>query len=102
MTGMLIKNPIVLIDETDIQIEGGKARMSAAMDAAVSRVRPVSLKVLTIVLAVVWPLWDSFFKSLAVVIICGLNSATIPTLIIMPTLFSIFFGAKSGEVESAT
>ncbi|WP_420010918.1 efflux RND transporter permease subunit, partial [Tateyamaria sp.] len=79
LTGMLIKNAIVLIDETDSQIADGKARMAAVVDAAVSRVRPVSLGVLTTVLGVVPLLWDPFFASLAVVIICGLTFATILT-----------------------
>ncbi|MEL6960106.1 MAG: efflux RND transporter permease subunit [Pseudomonadota bacterium] len=98
LTGMLIKNAIVLIDETDSQIADGKARMAAVVDAAVSRVRPVSLGVLTTVLGVVPLLWDPFFKSLAVVIICGLSFATILTLIIVPTLYAIFFRVKGSEV----
>lgn len=57
---MLIKNATVLIDETDSQVAGGKARMDAAVDAAVSRVRPVSLGVLTTVLGVAPLLWDPF------------------------------------------
>ena len=101
LTGMLIKNAIVLIDETDTQIADGKARMQAVVDAAVSRVRPVSLGVLTTVLGVVPLLWDPFFKSLAVVIICGLSFATVLTLIIVPTLYAIFFRVKQGEVEDS-
>ncbi len=97
LTGMLIKNAIVLIDETDSQIGDGKARFSAVVDAAVSRVRPVSLGVLTTVLGVIPLLWDPFFKSLAIVIICGLSFATILTLIIVPTLYALFFGVKSNE-----
>ncbi len=97
LTGMLIKNAIVLIDETDTLILAGKARMRAVMDAAVSRVRPVSLGVLTTVLGVAPLLWDPFFKSLAVVIICGLSFATILTLIIVPTLYAVFF--RIGEAE---
>lgn len=97
LTGMLIKNAIVLIDETDSQIGTGKARMSAVIDAAVSRVRPVSLGVLTTVLGVVPLLWDPFFKSLAVVIICGLSFATILTLIIVPILYAIFFRVSADE-----
>jgi len=97
---MLIKNAIVLIDETDSQIEAGKARMSAVVDAAVSRVRPVSLGVLTTVLGVVPLLWDPFFTSLAVVIICGLSFATILTLIIVPTLYSIFFNVRQSEADT--
>lgn len=91
LTGMLIKNAIVLIDETDTQIAEGKARMAAVIDAAVSRVRPVSLGVLTTVLGVIPLLWDPFFKSLSVVIICGLSFATILTLIVVPVLYAIFF-----------
>ena len=68
---MLIKNAIVLIDQTDLEISEGKARLSAVIDASVSRVRPVSLGVLTTVLGVVPLIWDPFFKSLAVVIIFG-------------------------------
>ncbi len=98
LTGMLIKNAIVLIDETDTQIATGKARMRAVIDSAVSRVRPVSLGVLTTVLGVVPLLWDPFFKSLAVVIICGLSFATVLTLIVVPTLYAVFFRVKGNEV----
>ncbi|WP_120503175.1 efflux RND transporter permease subunit [Sulfitobacter mediterraneus] len=100
LTGMLIKNAIVLIDETDTQISDGKARMSAVVDSAVSRVRPVSLGVLTTVLGVVPLLWDPFFKSLAVVIICGLSFATVLTLIVVPALYAIFFRVKQNEIAA--
>ncbi len=65
--------------------------MQAVIDAAVSRARSVTLGVVTTVLGVVPLLWDPFFHSLAVVIICGLSFATIRTLIIVPTLYAIFF-----------
>lgn len=97
LTGMLIKNAIVLIDETDSQIADGKARMAAVVDAAVSRVRPVALGVLTTVLGVVPLLWDPFFQSLAVVIICGLSFATVLTLIVVPTLYAVFFKVSGDE-----
>lgn len=98
LTGMLIKNAIVLIDETDSQISSGKARMDCVVDAAVSRFRPVLLGVLTTVLGVVPLLWDPFFRSLAIVIICGLSFATILTLIVVPTLYSMFFRVRHDEV----
>ncbi len=100
LTGMLIKNAIVLIDETDTQVAGGKAPLDAVVDAAVSRVRPVSLGVLTTVLGVVPLLWDPFFKSLAVVIICGLSFATILTLVVVPTLYAVFFRVGEGGAEA--
>lgn len=99
LTGMLIKNAIVLIDETDTQINDGKQRMQAVIDAAVSRVRPVALGVLTTVLGVIPLLWDPFFQSLAVVVICGLSFATILTLIVVPTLYAVFFNIKPRELD---
>lgn len=99
LTGMLIKNAIVLIDETDSQIASGAPRMSAVVEAAVSRVRPVVLGVLTTVLGVVPLLWDPFFQSLSVVIICGLSFATVLTLVIVPTLYAIFFRVREDEVS---
>ena len=100
LTGMLIKNAIVLLDETDSQIGAGKARMQAVVDAAVTRVRPVSLGVLTTVLGVVPLLWDPFFKSLAVVVIAGLSFATILTLIVVPVLYTLFFRVRSEEIST--
>ncbi len=94
---MLIKNAIVLIDETDHQIAEGKASLSAIIDAAASRVRPVALGVLTTVLGVIPLLWDPFFKSLAIVIIAGLSFATVLTLIVVPTLYAVFFNVKQNE-----
>jgi len=86
LTGMLIKNAIVLVDQIDSEIGEGQSQMTAVIDAAVSRVRPVSLGILTTVLGVVPLLWDPFFQSLAVVIICGLSFSAILTLIVVPTL----------------
>jgi multidrug efflux pump subunit AcrB len=97
LTGMMIKNAIVLIDQTDADIADGKPRLQAIMDAAVSRVRPVSLGVLTTVLGVVPLLWDPFFRSLAVVVITGLSFATVLTLVIVPVLYAIFFRVKENE-----
>ena len=97
LTAMLIKNAIVLIDETDHQIHEGKARFDAVVDSAVSRVRPVTLAVLTTVLGVIPLLWDPFFRSLAVVIITGLSFATVLTLIVVPTLYAVFFNVRLDE-----
>jgi multidrug efflux pump subunit AcrB len=97
LTGMMIKNAIVLVDETDTQIATGKARMSAVIDAAVSRVRPVVLGMVTTVLGVAPLLPDPFFRSLSIVIMCGLSFATVLTLVIVPVLYTIFFGVKGSE-----
>lgn len=99
LTGMLIKNAVVLIDQTDSFIVEGTPRMSAVIDAAVSRMRPVVLGVMTTILGVIPLLWDPFFNSLAVVIICGLSFATLLTLIVAPALYAVFFRIGDDEVR---
>jgi multidrug efflux pump subunit AcrB len=44
LTGMLVKNAIVLIDQIDIEISEGKDKLLAVIDSAISRVRPVSMR----------------------------------------------------------
>jgi multidrug efflux pump subunit AcrB len=53
LSGLLIKNAIVLVDQMDIEIAEGKARFDAVVDSAASRVRPVMMGALTTVLGVI-------------------------------------------------
>ena len=91
LIGMLIKNAIVLIDETDIQIREGKPPFQGIMDAAVSRLRPVSMAAGTTVLGMIPLLPDPFFAGMAVTIMAGLTFATVLTMIVVPTLYAVFF-----------
>ena len=100
LSGLLIKNAIVLVDQIDFEISEGKARLDAVVEAAASRVRPVMMGTLTTVLGVLPLLLDAFFKSMAVVIVFGLTFATILTLIIIPILYAVFFKVKSHEVQA--
>lgn len=98
LIGMMIKNAVVLVDETDVQIREGKPRMSAVLDAAVSRLRPVAMAAFTTVLGMIPLLPDVFFASLAVTIMGGLGFATVLTLLFVPVLYAIFFGITMDEV----
>ena len=94
MAGMLIRNSVVLIDEIDIQIDLGKHRYTAIIDATISRFRAVMMTSTATILGVVPLLLDPMFKPIAVVIICGLLVGTVITLILLPTFFAMFFGIK--------
>lgn len=98
LSGLLIKNAIVLVDQIDLEIAQGKARLDAVVDAAASRVRPVMMGTLTTVLGVLPLFTDAFFKSMAVVIVFGLSFATLLTLVVVPALYSLFFQIRSAEV----
>ena len=91
LSGMLMKNAIVLVDEIDAQIATGKESVLALTEASISRLRPVFLAAVTTILGMVPLLWDAFFASMAVTIMGGLAFATVLTLIAVPTLYALFF-----------
>ncbi len=99
LSGLLIKNAIVLVDQTDLEISENKPRFDAVVDAAASRVRPVMMGALTTVLGVIPLFFDAFFKSMSVVLVFGLTFATLLTLIIIPVLYAMFFKIKPSEVR---
>ncbi len=101
LSGLLIKNAIVLVEEIDSKTGATSSRFEALIDAAATRVRPVMMGTLTTVLGVIPLFSDAFFKSMAVVLVFGLTFATILTLIIVPVLYSIFFRI-SEEPSDAT
>ena len=101
LSGLLIKNGIVLVDQIDLEISEGKPRFDAVIDAAASRVRPVMMGALTTVLGVLPLYFDAFFKSMSVVLVFGLTFATLLTLIIVPVLYTIFFRIKTQETHHA-
>jgi multidrug efflux pump subunit AcrB len=94
LVGLLIKNAIVLIEEIDQQIETGKDRYEAILDSAVSRMRPVMLAAATTILGLIPLLSDVFFVNMSVTIMAGLGFASVLTLIVVPTLYAIFFRIK--------
>ena len=91
LIGMMIKNGIVLIQEIDEEIAGGKDPYEAVVDSGVCRFRPVLMAALTTVLGMIPLLWDVMFNSMAVTIMCGLTFATALTLLFVPVLYCIFF-----------
>jgi multidrug efflux pump subunit AcrB len=91
LSGMLIKNAVVLIDQIDLEIREGKDPYTAILDSAVSRLRPVSMAALTTVLGMLPLLADAFFSGMSVTIIGGLTFGTVLTLVVVPVLYASFF-----------
>ncbi len=92
LSGMVIKNGIVLVEEiTRLNDEEGETMHDAITRAAVSRLRPVSMAAITTILGLIPLLSDVFFAPLSVTIMFGLGFATILTLIVVPVLFSLFY-----------
>ncbi|MCF2870927.1 efflux RND transporter permease subunit [Octadecabacter sp. G9-8] len=94
LSGMLIKNGIVLIEEIDLVRAEGLEIREAIVTASKSRLRPVMLAAATTILGMAPLLTDAFFVSMSVTIMAGLAFASILTLIAAPVLYDIFFGLR--------
>ncbi|WP_299877057.1 efflux RND transporter permease subunit [uncultured Cocleimonas sp.] len=95
LTGMLIKNGIVLVEEIKrLNEEEGDEMLHAISNASVSRLRPVTMAMITTVLGMIPLLSDVFFQPMAVTIMFGLSFATVLTLILVPVLYALFYGVK--------
>jgi multidrug efflux pump subunit AcrB len=91
LSGMLIKNAIVLIDEINYQVDVGTPLIAAIVDSGASRLRPVGMAASTTALGMIPLLFDAFFVSMAITIIAGLIFATLLTMIVVPVLYATFY-----------
>jgi multidrug efflux pump subunit AcrB len=91
LSGMLIKNSVVLLDQVDLNLTEGMAPWSAVLEAGVSRLRPVSMAAMTTVLGMTPLVFDIFWRGMAVTIMAGLSFATVLTLIVVPVLYAVFY-----------
>jgi len=93
LSGMLIKNGIVLVEEIDIvRRENPDWPLGdAIVTASTSRLRPVVLAAATTILGMIPLISDAFFQSMAVTIMGGLAFASILTLIAAPVFYRIAF-----------
>jgi multidrug efflux pump subunit AcrB len=94
LSGMMIKNAIVLLDEVNINLAAGKSQYDAVIYAALSRLRPVFLAAATTVLGVVPLLPDVFWVGLAVTIMAGLTIGTVFTMIAVPVLYATLYRVR--------
>jgi multidrug efflux pump subunit AcrB len=94
LSGMLIKNALVLIDQIDINIRSGMKGMEAIVESGVSRMQPVMMAALTTMMGMIPLFQDAFFVSMAVTIVFGLGFVTVLTLVFVPVLYATFFKIK--------
>ena len=90
----MIKNSIVLVDEIRANEAAGKAPYDSVVQAAVSRASPIMLGAGTTILGVAPLLQDIFWVAMSVTIMSGLVFGTLVTLIVVPVVYTIFFGIK--------
>jgi len=95
LSGMLVKNGIVLIDQIELELKQGLSAFDAVFHSAVSRVRPVAMAAVTTILGMVPLISDAFFASMAVVIMFGLGFGTVLTLLFLPLMYCSVYRIKN-------
>ncbi len=94
LSGMIMRNSLILIDQIEQDIHSGLSSWQAITEATVRRFRPIVLTALAAVLAMI-PLSRSiFFGPMAVSIMGGLIVATALTLLFLPALYATWFKVK--------
>jgi multidrug efflux pump len=103
LSGMIMRNSLILIDQIEQDIAAGADRWTAIIESTVRRFRPIILTALAAVLAMI-PLSRSiFFGPMAVAIMGGLIAATVLTLFFLPAVYAAWFKVKKEErVEHRT
>ncbi len=106
LSGMIMRNSVILVDQIDRNIEQGMLPKEAVITSAVTRFRPIMLTALAAILAMI-PLSRSvFFGPMAVAIMGGLLIATLLTLLFLPAVYTVWYkiiyGRKSFNGESDT
>lgn len=94
LSGMIMRNSLILIDQIEQDIDAGHAPWDAVIGATMRRFRPIVLTALAAVLAMI-PLSRSiFFGPMAVAIMGGLIVATLLTLFFLPALYAAWFKVR--------
>lgn len=95
LVGIVVKNGIILVDYTNLLVDKGLSVRHAVISAGRSRLRPVLMTSLTMILAMIPMIFFSgtgseMWRPMAVSIFGGLTFSTLVTLVLIPTVYTIF------------
>ena len=94
LSGMIIRNSVILIDQIQKHIEAGEAPWQAVIDSAVLRFRPIMLTAAAAILGMIPLMTSSFWGPMAVAIASGLLVATVLTLLVLPVMYVVVYRVK--------
>lgn len=91
LSGMIIRNSVILIDQIQKHMEAGEAPIDAIVDSAILRFRPIMLTAAAAILGMLPLMTSSFWGPMAVAIASGLLIATILTLLVLPVMYAVTY-----------
>ncbi len=97
LSGIVVRNAIILIDFIRTQVKLGKNLMDAIVESGAVRFRPIFLTAGTTTLGA-WPITlDPIFSGLAWSIIFGMIVSTAFTLVVIPVVYYLIYGKKKDQ-----
>lgn len=95
LIGIVVKNGILLVDYTNLLRDRGFSLKQAVVKAGRSRLRPVLMTSLTVILAMIPMIFGSgegseTWKPMAIAIFSGLTFSTLVTLVLIPAIYTMF------------
>src|ERR1700751_4514709 len=99
LSGMIIRNSVILIDQIDMDIAKGLHPWNAVIDATTHRFRPIVLTAAAASLGMIPIAPEIFWGAMAYAIIGGLIIATLLTLLFLPALYVAWFRVKEPRKE---
>ena len=91
LTGMIIRNSVILIDQIQKHMAAGESPWDAVVDSAILRFRPIMLTAAAAILGMIPLMRSNFWGPMAVAISSGLLVATVLTLIVLPTMYAVVY-----------
>ncbi len=106
LIGIVVKNGIILVDYTNLEVDRGFSLRNAVITAGRSRLRPVVMTSLTMILAMIPMILSrgsgsETWRPMAIAIFFGLTFSTLVTLILIPTIYTIFGVGKIKKARKA-
>jgi multidrug efflux pump len=101
LIGMVIRNSVILIDQIENEIAGGRDRWDAVIVATEHRLRPILLTAAAAILGMIPIAPTVFWGPMAYAVIGGLMVATVLTLMFLPALYVAWFRIQPAQSTSA-
>lgn len=94
LSGMIIRNSIILLDQIEIHRAEGQSARKAIINSATLRFRPIMLTAIAAILGMIPLMGSVFWSPLAIAFSGGLLVATILTLIVLPVMYATWYKVK--------
>lgn len=94
LSGMIIRNSVILIDQIQQHMASGENLHDAIVDSAILRFRPIMLTAAAAILGMLPLMTSIFWGPMAVAIAGGLFVATVLTLLVLPAMYASVYNDR--------